>query len=251
MKPTHFAALCITLLFVGFASAADVRDVRFWRAPDHIRVVFDLTAPVSHEVISLSSPDRLVVDISTAEMKASTDALTFENSPIQRMRYAAKPDGKLRVVFDLSDAVQARSFFLPASAGLNDRLVVDFLDQQKENEPPKVVKSVSETPQRDVVIAIDAGARRRRPWCDWVPGRLREKDVVYKIAKKLEAKFKSKRGYQVVMIRDWRLLRRPGQAPRSGPQGPSRLLCVGACRCVHSSQCQWQFGLCAVSAWCH
>ena len=108
MKPTHIAALCITLLFAGFASAADVRDVRFWRAPDHSRVVFDLTAPVSHEVISLSGPDRLVVDISTAEMKAATDTLTFENSPIQRMRYAAKPDGKLRVVFDLSDAVQAR-----------------------------------------------------------------------------------------------------------------------------------------------
>ena len=201
MKPTHFAALCITLLLAGLASAAEVRDVRFWRAPDHSRVVFDLSAPVSHEVISLNGPHRLVVDIATAEMKAATDALVFENSPIQGMRYAGKPDGKLRVVFDLSDAVQARSFFLPASAGQNDRLVVDFLDQEKENEPPRVVKSVSETPQRDVVIAIDAGHGGEDPGAIG-PGRLREKDVVYRIAKKLQAKFQSKRGYKVVMIRD-------------------------------------------------
>ncbi|MDX1505833.1 MAG: N-acetylmuramoyl-L-alanine amidase [Spongiibacter sp.] len=177
-----------------------MRDVRFWRAPDHSRVVFDLSAPVSHEVITLSNPDRLVLDIATANMAKSTDGLTFENSPIARLRYAEKPDGKLRIVFDLSASVQARSFFLPASAGQHDRLVVDFLDQEPSDEP-RVVKSVSQSAQRDVVIAIDAGHGGEDPGAIG-PGRLQEKDVVYSIAKKLQAKFEQKRGYRVVMIRD-------------------------------------------------
>lgn len=204
MKPQHIAALLSALyaLFIcaGVAAAAEVRDVRFWRAPDHSRVVFDLSAPVSHEVITLSNPDRLVVDIATANMAKPTDGLSFENSPIARLRHAEKPDGKLRIVFDLTAKVQARSFFLPASAGQHDRLVVDFLDQAPSDEP-RVVKSVSQSAQRDVVIAIDAGHGGEDPGAIG-PGRLQEKDVVYKIAKKLQAKFEQKRGYKVVMIRD-------------------------------------------------
>lgn len=200
MKSIHIVTLCLAMLLASVGWAAEVRDVRFWRAPDHSRVVFDLSAPVSHEVIRLDKPDRLVVDISKASFKVPGDIPAFENSPIQRLRHAAKPDGKLRVVFDLNSSVQVRSFLLPAGAGQSDRLVVDFLDQQRGSKP-KVVKSVEQSAQRDVVIAIDAGHGGEDPGAIG-PGRLKEKDVVYKIAKKLEAKFKSKRGYQVVMIRD-------------------------------------------------
>ncbi|WP_036256374.1 N-acetylmuramoyl-L-alanine amidase [Spongiibacter marinus] len=200
MKPIHIVVLFWTMLVTTLSSAAEVRDVRFWRAPDHSRVVFDLSAPVSHEVISLDKPDRLVVDLSKAQFSVDGAIPEFENSPIVRLRHAEKPDGKLRVVFDLSKSVQVRSFLLPASAGQSDRLVVDFLDQQRGTEP-KVVKSVEQSSQRDVVIAIDAGHGGEDPGAIG-PGRLQEKDVVFRIAKKLEAKFKSKRGYRVVMIRD-------------------------------------------------
>lgn len=200
MKPIHIVVLFWTMLVATLSSAAEVRDVRFWRAPDHSRVVFDLSAPVSHEVITLDKPDRLVVDLSKARFNVGGAIPEFENSPIVRLRHAEKPDGKLRVVFDLSKSVQVRSFLLPASAGQSDRLVVDFLDQQRGTEPT-VVKSVEQSSQRDVVIAIDAGHGGEDPGAIG-PGRLQEKDVVFRIAKKLEAKFKSKRGYRVVMIRD-------------------------------------------------
>lgn len=205
MKPSKLLALvlaqCCLLLFTALAQAAEVRDVRFWRAPDHSRVVFDLSAPVQHEVISLSNPDRLVVDISQASLgSVDTAALNFEGSPIQKLRYASKPDGRLRMVFDLSASVQARSFFLAANAGLHDRLVIDFLDREGETEIERVVKSVDSSARRDVVIAIDAGHGGEDPGAIG-PGRLREKDVVLQIANKLKAKFEAKKGYQVVMIR--------------------------------------------------
>ncbi len=200
MKFSHIAALCFATLVANVVAAAEVRDVRFWCAPDHSRVVFDLSAPVSHEVIRLEAPHRLVVDIAEARFNVTAAIPRFENSPIVRLRHAEKPDGKLRVVFDLSEGAQVRSFLLPASVGQRDRLVVDFLDQPSGAQPA-VVKSVEQSAQRDVVIAIDAGHGGEDPGAIG-PGQLREKDVVYRIAKKLQAKFQSKRGYRVVMVRD-------------------------------------------------
>ncbi|WP_460994453.1 N-acetylmuramoyl-L-alanine amidase [Spongiibacter taiwanensis] len=205
MHPSKIVLSCCLLFFTVVAQAAEVRDIRFWRAPDHSRVVFDLSGPVQHEVISLDGPYRLVVDIDQGAM-GSVDlaALNFEGSPIQRLRHAAKDDGRLRVVFDLSADVQARSFFLPANAGLDDRLVIDFLDREPsaaEQAPvERVVKSVESAGQRDVVIAIDAGHGGEDPGAIG-PGRLREKDVVLQIANKLKAKFEAKKGYKVEMIR--------------------------------------------------
>ena len=195
-------ALCGSLTMALPRQAADIQDIRFWRAPDHSRVVFDLSGPAKHEVITLSNPHRLVLDIASSKMATATAGLTFENSPIQGLRHAGKADGTLRVVFDLSQDVQARSFFLPANAeaGMDDRLVVDFLDQGK-SEAPRIVKSVSDAQQRDVVIAIDAGHGGEDPGAIG-PGRLQEKDVVYRIAKKLQRKFEARKGYRVVMIRD-------------------------------------------------
>lgn len=200
MKLKKAVVLYVLCLYGLAATAAEVREVRFWRAPDHSRVVFDLSGPVSHDVISLSKPDRLVVDIDGSKMRADTAALNFAHSPIKRLRHAPKADGKLRIVFDLSHSVTARSFLLKAHGEQHDRLVVDFLDQQT-SAVPRVVKSVSQAAQRDVVVAIDAGHGGEDPGAIG-PGRLREKDVVYQIAKRLQKKFAGKKGYRVKMIRD-------------------------------------------------
>lgn len=201
MKLSKLLVLGCLLLVAVLAQAAEIRDIRFWRAPDHSRVVFDLSGPVNHEVITLDNPDRLVVDIDEAAMTSVDVAkLDFAGSPIQALRHAKKPDGRLRVVFDLGASVQARSFFLPAKAGLHDRLVIDFLDRQGETEIERVVKSVDNSAKRDVVIAIDAGHGGEDPGAIG-PGRLQEKDVVLQIANKLKANFESRKGYKVVMIR--------------------------------------------------
>lgn len=201
----HSVHLFLFLLCLAMPlQAAEIRDVRFWRAPDHSRVVFDLDGPVAHEVMSLSNPQRLVVDIKSAKLSADASNLNFANSPVVKLRHAVKKNGDLRVVFDLNKPIKARSFLLPSGAGLRDRLVVDFVDQDQtkpESSKPVVRKSVEHTSQRDVVIAIDAGHGGEDPGAIG-PGRVKEKDVVYKIAKRLKAQFEKKKGYRVVMIRD-------------------------------------------------
>lgn len=209
MNRISSALLCVLLLFAAAAQAAEVRDVRFWRAPDHSRVVFDLSGPVEHELITLENPNRLVIDIQGAKLTSDTSKLDFANSPISKIRHAEKPGGALRIVFDLSNEVQVRSFLLAASGELHDRLVVDFLDKEESTtasggaapSAPKVVMSVENSSHRDVVIAIDAGHGGEDPGAIG-PGRVKEKDVVYKIALRLKERFEKKKGYRVVMIRD-------------------------------------------------
>ncbi|WP_269619884.1 N-acetylmuramoyl-L-alanine amidase [Zhongshania sp. BJYM1] len=209
MNRISSALLCGLLFFAAIAEAAEVRDVRFWRAPDHSRVVFDLSGPVEHELITLENPSRLVIDIQGAKLTSDTSKLDFANSPISKIRHAEKPGGALRIVFDLSNEVQVRSFLLAASGELHDRLVVDFLDKEEKAtvggvavpNAPKVVMSVENSSHRDVVIAIDAGHGGEDPGAIG-PGRVKEKDVVYKIALRLKERFEQKKGYRVVMIRD-------------------------------------------------
>jgi N-acetylmuramoyl-L-alanine amidase len=206
MKRISRAVLCGLLLLAATVQATEVRDVRFWRAPDHSRVVFDLSGPVEHELITLDNPKRLVIDIQGATLISDTSKLEFTNSPITRLRHAEKPGGSLRIVFDLSDSVQVRSFLLSASGDLHDRLVVDFLDKDENSgsaspSPPRVLKSIENSSQRDVVIAIDAGHGGEDPGAIG-PGGVKEKDVVYKIALRLKERFEGKKGYRVVMIRD-------------------------------------------------
>jgi N-acetylmuramoyl-L-alanine amidase len=200
MKRINQLVLACIVSFAAFVQAAEVRDVRFWRAPDHSRVVFDLSGPVQHELISLSNPNRLVIDIQNTRLNAKADHLQFANSPITRLRHAEKSGGALRIVFDLNTEIQVRSFLLAASGDLHDRLVVDFIDKGESSEL-RVLKSVENSAQRDVVIAIDAGHGGEDPGAIG-PGRVKEKDVVFQIASRLKERFERKKGYRVVMIRN-------------------------------------------------
>ncbi|WP_373081515.1 N-acetylmuramoyl-L-alanine amidase [Zhongshania sp.] len=200
MKRINSVVLICLLSLAAAAQAAEIRDVRFWRAPDHSRVVFDLSGPVTHELITLSNPHRLVIDIQNTKLAADTQKLQFANSPVTGLRHADKPGGALRMVFDLSAEVQVRSFLLEASGDLHDRLVVDFLDKGETVEA-QVIKSVETSSQRDVVIAIDAGHGGEDPGAIG-PGRVKEKDVVFQIASRLKERFERKKGYRVVMIRN-------------------------------------------------
>ena len=63
--------LCFLIAGQGVAFAdADFLSVRLWAAPDHTRVVFDTSGPVSHNLFTLPNPDRLVVDVPVARAPA-------------------------------------------------------------------------------------------------------------------------------------------------------------------------------------
>lgn len=175
-----------------------VHDVRLWRAPDHTRIVFDLTGPADHKLIVLENPHRIVLDVEDTTLKAQLARLNLGDTPIASVRSGVREGDDLRVVLDMRIAVNPRSFVLKANEKAGDRLVLDLYD--KTSKTTTVKKSVKQSARRDIIIAIDAGHGGEDPGATG-PGRLREKNVVLSIAKELEVLFKADRGYMPKMIR--------------------------------------------------
>jgi N-acetylmuramoyl-L-alanine amidase len=186
------------LLAASSTWAVEVHEVRLWRAPDHTRIVFDLTGPSEHKLIVLDNPRRIVLDMENASLKANLDTLKLDNTPVARIRSGVRDGDDLRVVLDISAVVNPRSFALKANDKAGDRLVLDLYDKQAKTAAVK--KSVKQSAKRDIIIAIDAGHGGEDPGA-LGPKRVREKDVVLGIAKELNALLKADKGFRPTMIR--------------------------------------------------
>ena len=189
------------MLVASSALAVDVKDVRLWRAPDHTRVVLDLTGPAEHKLMVLENPSRIVLDVENTRLRTDFSDLKLSDTPIKQIRSGVRAGDDLRVVLDMSTAVNPRSFALKANAQAGDRLVLDLYDKVgKASSAPAVKKSASQSGKRDIIIAIDAGHGGEDPGAIG-PGKRREKDVVLAIAKEVYALFKKDTGFSPTLVR--------------------------------------------------
>jgi len=185
---------------VQAAQAIQVNGIRTWPAPDHTRVVFDLSAPVDYKLFSLENPMRLVIDIKNTHFNKSVVKSTSKDRFLRRIRSAMRKDKDLRVVFDLHDSSKFKSFLLKPYKQYGHRLVIDLYPKKKRNKTI-ISKTVPKAKGlRDLVVAIDAGHGGEDPGAQGRDGTY-EKDVVLAIASKLAEKINKERGMRAVMIR--------------------------------------------------
>ena len=198
----------VLLLFLAVsrvnAQPVDIGSLRLWAAPDHTRLVFDTSSPVSHSIFTLSSPDRLVIDVKNSRFSGSFPTLGDGNPLIAGVRSGQRDNGDLRVVLDLNRSVKPRSFVLKPNREYGHRLVVDLYDNGASPEPakPQETKKASEPARaRDVIVAIDAGHGGEDPGAKGRRGTY-EKDVVLAIARRLKKLIDAEPGMRAVMTRD-------------------------------------------------
>lgn len=182
----------------GMAAPASVEGVRVSPSPERTRIVFDLTRPVEHTVFALENPHRLVIDVQDTRLNARVDVISLTNTPIERMRTAARDDTDLRVVLDLKTRVRPQSFALKPIMQYGDRLVIDLYTGEQRS-PVQQNDRIARR-MRDVVVAIDAGHGGDDPGAVG-HGNLYEKDVVFAIAQVLARLFEREPGFQPLLIR--------------------------------------------------
>lgn len=203
----------LLMLVAGLAQAADIQNVRLWRAPDNTRLVFDLSGPADHSLFSLSNPERLVIDISGARFSADVSGLPLSDTPLTGVRSAPRDETDLRVVLDLSRQVNPKSFALPPNQQYGHRLVIDLYDHAEPREtltapappnasplPQKPARSSSPGGGRNIKVAIDAGHGGEDPGAIG-PGGVREKEVVLAISRELKKLVDAEPGFEAVLVR--------------------------------------------------
>ena len=193
-------AIAWVLASVLTVSAADVNAVRLWRAPDHTRLVLDLSEAAEFSTLSLENPERFVIDLSQSRLTASLTALPLEGTPLSGVRSGIRQGADLRLVFDLSASVRTSVFLLPPNDTTGHRVVVDLFDKTPTEEPEPVLSVESLESRRDIVIAIDPGHGGEDPGA-LGPGGLREKTVVLQIARRLENQLAKIPGFKPMLVR--------------------------------------------------
>jgi N-acetylmuramoyl-L-alanine amidase len=202
MSMAHsFRTLFLSLLLFPAVSHAvvTVTNMRMWQAPDHTRLVFDLSGPLEHRLFALEDPDRLVIDMDKARLRGTLPQLDYEGTFLQRVRSGRPEADTLRIVLDLRRKLRPRSFVLKPNKVYGHRLVVDLYDPALASSGPSV--PAPEPRRSGLLVAVDAGHGGEDFGASGA-GKTREKDVVLAIARDVKRQIDATPGMRALLIRD-------------------------------------------------
>lgn len=187
--------ILILLLFCLPVWATNIEGMRVWTGPDNTRAVFDLSGDAEYKLFELENPPRVVIDLANSQLKSS---LTIDNNKdIKKVRFSTEKD-KVRIVLDLSDSLKTKSFLLKPAGEYGHRLVVDL--ERQVTQQVKTVAAVT-VPNRDVIVAIDAGHGGEDPGAIGAAGS-HEKDITLNIANQLAKTINAQQGMKALIIRE-------------------------------------------------
>ncbi|MFH1501442.1 MAG: N-acetylmuramoyl-L-alanine amidase [Candidatus Eisenbacteria bacterium] len=190
------AALMAAALPFSARAAGDVSAVRYWTAPDHTRVVVDLTGESQYSTRSLTGPDRVVVLVVGGSVASASKSTPVEDGLVDRVRLNQLESGA-QVVVDLTQAAAYNVFPLKPYREKPSRIVIDVFRGSVSESAPVEGPGGNGEPR---VVVIDPGHGGEDPGT-LGNGKLKEKTVVFDIARELAGMLRSREGYEVHMTR--------------------------------------------------
>ncbi|MHB8138922.1 MAG: N-acetylmuramoyl-L-alanine amidase [Smithellaceae bacterium] len=195
---------CLAILFIalfslqGFA-ATEISNVRHWAAPDHTRVVFDLSADPDYQFNI--SENILTLEFSDASFHPSLPAEKVINKPgISKILFNAADRDKCIIKIVLGPHLKTEVFKLKKFMDKPDRVVVDIILQQAAKE--EITKEPVQIPSgKKRVIVIDPGHGGEDPGAIGKNGTY-EKHIVLAISREIKREIDKMPGYRTVLTRD-------------------------------------------------
>jgi N-acetylmuramoyl-L-alanine amidase len=198
---------------VHAAGPTQLREIKVSADSAGASVALDLGDIVAPKLFTLSSPDRVVIDLQHTRI-ARGMRLPAAAGVVAGIRTGARPDGALRVVIELSSMATAHSHWAARPGGLGHELVIDLgggvraaasapvpAPAPAAAPQPAVALHMPQQSDRPIVIAVDAGHGGDDPGAIGHAG-TREKDVTLAIARALAARIDAEPGMRAVLTRD-------------------------------------------------
>jgi N-acetylmuramoyl-L-alanine amidase len=178
------------LIFIGLliltpvvsGGASQITDIRFWSAPDHTRVVVDLTEPIQYESSSQDNPPVLNMDLK-GSLKTQRREIIINDLFLIKIILTEQKE-RVKIVFHEKKPLHANAFLLKPYQDKPHRLVIDLVDialEKKEQEERQYQKEVK--PKGIKTVVIDPGHGGEDPGAVGARKTM-EKDVVLKIGEK-------------------------------------------------------------------
>jgi N-acetylmuramoyl-L-alanine amidase len=199
----YFVLLVIVagILFpAGFGHAAGtVTNMRYWTAPDHTRIVFDLTEP---PVYATSRQDgNLAITLQETTCAASVPRETrIEKSGIKKLAVIVLKEGDILVRLELGSDVEANVFPLKKFLDKPDRLVIDIELPEVSKQESRIREQIKISKKKKIIV-IDAGHGGDDPGAVGKNGTY-EKDVVLAISRRLKKNLDRHGFFQAYLTRD-------------------------------------------------
>jgi N-acetylmuramoyl-L-alanine amidase len=175
----------VLLLRPSSASAALITDVRSWSAPDHTRVVVDLTDSIQYESSSQETPPQFQLELQGVSFYTPKRELEVRDPFLSKVSLTDLGNGRVRMVLHQKKPLQANVFILKPYQEKTYRLVIDLVDvaqEKKEIEERQKQKEVK--PKGTKIIVVDPGHGGEDPGAIG-PKKTTEKDIVLRVGGKL------------------------------------------------------------------
>jgi N-acetylmuramoyl-L-alanine amidase len=185
------------LIFASATAVAAPRiaAIRHWTAPDHTRVVVDLTQESQYSTRVLAGPDRIVVLVVDGEVANAPRTTPVGDGLVDRVRLNQLRSGA-QVVVDLTKASSHNVFPLEEYREKPHRIVIDVF---RDGVSPPAASGPGGRAGTCMVI-IDPGHGGEDPGT-LGNGKLKEKDVALDIGRRLAAALDSRGGYDTHLTR--------------------------------------------------
>jgi len=181
--------------------AAMITDIRFWSAPDHTRVVLDLTEPIQYESSFQEKPLQLHLELKGTSLTTQKREVEVNDPLLTKISLIDLGKDKVKLVLHQKKTLNANIYALKPYLDKPPRLVIDLVDlvqEKKEQEERQKQKEVR--PKGTKIVVIDPGHGGEDPGAIG-PKKTMEKDIVLKVGEKMIHFLNQNKEIQVFLTR--------------------------------------------------